>query len=251
MKWHVAISVAAVLSILVLAQVVKSDREQTAANKVFEDEVRSGEKTYRESCTKCHEFYDPRFFVYDEWTRILAQGGCPRVQVHLTEDRAKSISDFLRAKGAPTDDEAQTVRSRERARFMTERVRKGDALYRERCVRCHRHPYFTKIRTMQGWREVVYDLGSFHPGVNEPVWVDPEGEEADLLAFMGSRAAGTPSDAAAIAKLLESNESGAGVDVEADVPHEIVWVRDYEKGMLEALKSKKPVILDLTDLSGG
>ncbi|MHC4598167.1 MAG: hypothetical protein ACYS47_04100 [Planctomycetota bacterium] len=195
MKWHIGITVVAVLAIVVAAQRVKNDREEKAADKAFQEAADRGEEVYREACTACHEAYDPRFFVYDEWARLLADRGCPRVSVSLKEDQVGSIKDFFRKRGAPSEDEAETVRSRVRARFRRDRIDRGSVLYGSRCASadCHPHPYFVKVRTAQGWEDVVDDLAAFHPGLDEPVWIDPEKEAVDLNAFLASRAAGTAS----------------------------------------------------------
>jgi mono/diheme cytochrome c family protein len=250
MKVHVIVSVLAVVAILVLANVVKNEKEEAAANRAFKESVKEGEKVYRSACGRCHEPYDPRFLTYEAWAAALDDRGCVRVSVPLEAGQAGPIKDFLRAKGAPTEAEAETVQSRERARFLSERVRRGGEVYKAQCANCHRHPYFIKIRTAAGWREVMADLAASHQGVNEPVWVE-EAQVADLDAFLAARGAGTPNDARAIQALLT-----AGAGTPEEIPeeggdHTIHWVRDYEKGMKEAREKNLPVILDITDLSGG
>lgn len=249
MKIQVGVTAAVVLAVLVLANVVKSARDETAAQERFAASVRAGDGVYGQRCSTCHERYDPRFFGYEEWARVLDDTGCPAVRVSLEPPDRAAIRDFLRAKAAPTDTEAETVRERERNRFRTDLARRGAEAFGAACGRCHGHPFFAKVRTARGWQEALADLGGIHRGAGEPVWVD-EAQARALLAHLSASAAGTPSDANAVKALLE-----AGVEpvvAPAEVEHgELPWRREYEAAMAEAKEKRLPVILDFTDLSGG
>ncbi|MHC5036100.1 MAG: hypothetical protein ACYTHM_02190 [Planctomycetota bacterium] len=250
MKWQIGISVTAVVAVLLAANLVKRDRAEKDAQAAFEKAVRKGDEVYGRACGACHDRYDPRFFLYEEWARILEDSGCPLTRIDLSLEDRQAILDYLRAKAAPTQTESETLQSRERARVHSESVREGAAVYQKACLACHEHPYFLKIRTARGWTEVMADLGGYHRTVKEPVYV-VEAEGRVLQAYLSANAAGTPADARAIQALLDAGSAPSEAVAPPTEGHGIHWVRDHEKGLKEAAERKMPVIVDVTDLSGG
>jgi mono/diheme cytochrome c family protein len=250
MKWLIGFSAAAAVAILAGANWVRRDLQEKTADAAFQGDVRKGEKVYREACGACHAIYDPRFYAFDEWARVLAGRGCPAVHVELDAVKRKGIENFLRAKAAPTAEEADLTRQRERSRSLGERGSRGREVFAKRCAACHPHAFYAKTRTAREWAETLADLGGLHRSVKEPVWLE-EKPAAELLEFLGSAAAGTPSDAAAIRALIASGSGANPAQPPAAAGEEIPWIRDLEAGLKEARDRAVPLIVDFTDLSGG
>jgi cytochrome c5 len=249
MKWQVAITLGAMAAVFTAATLVKRDRSEKAANEAFCEAVREGDRVYSEVCGRCHLRYDPRFYLYDDWRTVLEDSGCPAVRVETTDEERNAIREFLRAKAAPTQDEAETVRKRERSRMISESALRGEAVFGNLCLECHGNPYYPKTRTQKEWAEALQDLGSLHREIAKPAWLGGRNGE-DLLAFLQSRAAGSPSDARAVQALLKSGAGEAEPPVE-EKPKEVHWLRDFEAAQKLAKEQKKPMIADFTDLSGG
>ncbi|GEM_PF-3508212 len=249
MKWQVVITLAAVAAIFTGATLVKQDRSEKAANETFTAAVREGDRVYGEVCGRCHGRYDPRFYLYERWKEVVEKQGCPEVAVEMTEAEREAVKDFLRAKAAPTEDEAETIRERERERLESLAVHEGARTYAETCATCHAEAYFPRTRTPAGWREALSSLEELHGEAEAPVEV-AEGKREALAAYLEKHAAGTEEDADIIRDLLDRKPSD-GDDCPAEVPTEIFWNHDYEAGMEEAREKKLPVIINFTELSGG
>jgi len=249
MKWQAGVSVVFVAAVFITANLVNHDREEKKAQDLFSKAVREGDRAYGEACGACHGRYDPRFHMFEEWNRILEDTGCPAVRVDLPVEVRDAIRDFLRAKAAPTEAEASTVQDRERSHAHADSVARGAEVYKKACAGCHEHPYFTKTRTASGWAGALDDLGALHRDAGEPVSVD--GKDArNLRTYLEAGASGKPSDAQAIRTLIASGKAVVEAPAET-APTKVRWVRDHGAGLKEALERKVPVIIDVTDLSGG
>lgn len=247
-NWPFILSGVLVLVVLVVANAVQDDQAEKKQNQAFKENVRQGEAEYRQQCSACHAPYDPRFYTLEQWRPVLDGNGCPAVKVDLDSEARQRILDYLLERAAPTEEEAETIRRNERAHVLSENVFRGQEVFSGTCARCHEHPYFPKTRTALQWKDVLYDLASFHQTAKEPVWLDRKDTVA-VLEYLKANGAGTPSDARAIGKLIEAG--GSDIDIEPVSSSTIRWIRDFNEGLELARKKNLPVIADFTDLSGG
>ncbi len=248
-KAFIALSIAAAAAVAVVGSGRARPGIEEERTRSLAENAAAGEAAYEKACSACHAPFDPRFHLYAEWKQIIESSGCPKADAGLDDAARKSLLGYLMTSSAGTADEALKIRDVGRKSAREELDREGQDVFKSSCASCHGHPLYSRTHTASEWRTLAGEkLPKLHEGSKEEIALGRR-EALALRTHLEANAACGPADARIFRIIVE--KGGLSGDFAQDDDFAAVrWVKDYEKGMAEASRLGKPVLLNLT-IEGG